>query len=228
MTLEWTSAELDQNRLMNRARSGRTVPKGVKAAKCDECGARRSILALYRTDLALRACRLCVDGTPVVVETPAPVKVARAPRVKVAPVVAEPVETPAEPVAEASRCWTYLHTQGGTRRCMVRPDLHDGAHEYEPVIVPIGPIAAVEPEPVPADPLDILTDAEYAAVRAVRRAAEAPEPIAPAAPVLSAVPSRERPTCPRCDQSFRVKGSGLAWHVANRTDCAPARLSVAV
>lgn len=42
------------------------------------------------------------------------------------------------------------------------------------------------------------------------------EPIALPAPVALAT----RPTCPRCAQVFRVKGTGLAWHLANRPDCA--------
>jgi len=50
---------------------------------------------------------------------------------------------------------------------------------------------------------------------------------APVAPVLAAVPTtRERPTCERCGQTFRVGGSGYAWHVTNRPDCAARRLSV--
>lgn len=32
-----------------------------------------------------------------------------------------------------------------------------------------------------------------------------------------------RPICPRCRQSFRKSGAGLAWHLANRPDCAEAR-----
>lgn len=28
------------------------------------------------------------------------------------------------------RCWVYLHTQGGPRRCTVEPDHHDGPHDY--------------------------------------------------------------------------------------------------
>lgn len=39
-----------------------------------------------------------------------------------------------------ARCWVYLHTLGGTRRC-VRLDHHDGPHDYEPTIRPIGPVA---------------------------------------------------------------------------------------
>jgi hypothetical protein len=54
-------------------------------------------------------------------------------------------------------------------------------------------------------------------------------PVAPVddtAPVatLTAVPAPAadgRPTCPRCGQTFRKSGAGLAWHVANRPDCAP-------
>lgn len=45
-----------------------------------------------------------------------------------------------------------------------------------------------------------------------------PEPVR-----LASVPAsttRERPTCPRCGQTFRAGGSGFAWHVANRPDCA--------
>jgi hypothetical protein len=65
MTLQWTAAELEQNRQMNMARSGRAVPKGVKSATCERCRARRSVLALYRTDDARRVCRPCVTGDPV-------------------------------------------------------------------------------------------------------------------------------------------------------------------
>ena len=38
-----------------------------------------------------------------------------------------------EPTPE-SRCYQYLHTLGGTRRCVIEPDQHDGPHDYEPFI----------------------------------------------------------------------------------------------
>lgn len=101
-----------------------------------------------------------------------------------------------EPAAVPSRCWQYLYSAGGPRRCLVEPDYHDGPHEYPP--------------------------------RAVETPAPEPEPIAAPAPVMAAVQPATRPTCPRCGQTFRLKGTGLAWHLANRPDCAPARLSVAV
>lgn len=43
----------------------------------------------------------------------------------------------------------------------------------------------------------------------------------PAAPTVAIAPSSGRPACPRCGQTFRAGGSGYAWHVANRPDCAP-------
>lgn len=70
-----------------------------------------------------------------------------------------------------------------------------------------------------------------APVRKVR-ARKAPAPVQPApvdpvaepapAPTLSAVPAPVdgRPTCPRCGQTFRKSGAGLAWHLTNRPDCA--------
>lgn len=38
-----------------------------------------------------------------------------------------------------SRCWQYLHTLGGMRRCVRQPDYHDGAHEYSSELIPVGP-----------------------------------------------------------------------------------------
>lgn len=52
------------------------------------------------------------------------------------------------------------------------------------------------------------------------------EPVAPPA-LISTAPSADRPTCPRCGQTFRKSGNGLAWHVANRPDCAAGRMAVA-
>jgi hypothetical protein len=48
-----------------------------------------------------------------------------------------------------------------------------------------------------------------------------PDPIATAAARLApgAPPAATRPTCPRCGQTFRLGGTGYAWHVANRPDC---------
>lgn len=67
----------------------------------------------------------------------APVR--KAPRVK--------VERPAPVVAE-SRCYVYLHTTGGQRRCMVEPDGHDGVHEYDRIIRPMmGEPYEMAPEP---------------------------------------------------------------------------------
>jgi hypothetical protein len=31
---------------------------------------------------------------------------------------------------QATRCWYYLHTLGGMRRCIREPDYHDGDHDY--------------------------------------------------------------------------------------------------
>lgn len=111
----------------------------------------------------------------------------------------EPVPVAPEPVAiiEPSQCWTYLHTLGGTRRCVRRPDHHDGAHEYSSVLVPVmSPIVAPAPAPEPI---------------------VAPEPVlAAVAPVQTA----ERPTCERCGQTFRKSGNGAEWHRLNRPDCA--------
>jgi hypothetical protein len=54
------------------------------------------------------------------------------------------------------------------------------------------------------------------------------------APALTVVPTPEptapsagRPTCPRCGQTFRKSGTGYAWHLANRPDCAASRTAVA-
>lgn len=52
-------------------------------------------------------------------------------------------------------------------------------------------------------------------------------PLAIAAPVLTIVRTATRPTCERCGQVFRKSGAGLAWHVANRPDCARPALSIA-
>jgi hypothetical protein len=59
-------------------------------------------------------------------------------------------------------------------------------------------------------------------------AVRAPAPM----PVLAALPpvlADGRPTCERCGQVFRKHGTGYAWHVANRPDCAAsvARPSIA-
>lgn len=116
---------------------------------------------------------------------------------------AESIIAPDAPAAEPepeTRCRQYLHTQGGTRRCVRTPDYHDGAHEYEAAVTPIGPRA--EPEPIAA-------------------------PAETVAPVLAAGPARQRPTCERCGQTFRMSGSGYAWHVANNPDCASRRVTVA-
>ncbi len=81
--------------------------------------------------------------------------------------------------------------------------------------------AAIEPEPVAAEPVTAPEPVQDAP-----SAEQAPEPIqvplAPVAPVAAvlAAPSAERPTCPRCGQTFRLSGNGRAWHVANRPDCA--------
>jgi hypothetical protein len=49
---------------------------------------------------------------------------------------------------------------------------------------------------------------------------------APVLRVIRTVPApRQRPTCERCGQTFRVTGTGYDWHLANRPDCA-ARLAV--
>lgn len=82
------------------------------------------------------------------------------------------------------------------------------------------PVAAPEPEPAP-EPV--------AAPETAPAPVAAPEPVAEPAPSLAAVPepvAPGRPTCERCGQSFRKSGAGLAWHVANRPDCAAGRLSV--
>lgn len=102
------------------------------------------------------------------------------------------------PTAEPSRCWQYLHTQGGTRRCVRTPDYHDGEHEYEPTVTPIGPTAPTAPTAPP-------------------QLASVPS-IAPAG----------RPSCPRCGQTFRKHGAGLVWHVDNRPDCASGARRLAV
>lgn len=100
---------------------------------------------------------------------------------------------------------------------------------------------ASEPAPEPArDTIDAIDDVENVAAAlevlaeptaylpaVVELAASIAEPV----PVLAAVAApgpTERPTCPRCGQMFRKSGAGLAWHVANRPDCGPAVLTVAV
>lgn len=48
-------------------------------------------------------------------------------------------------------------------------------------------------------------------------------PAAPAAapqPLPAIAATAGRPVCPRCGQTFRLGGTGFAWHVANRLDCA--------
>jgi uncharacterized C2H2 Zn-finger protein len=53
-----------------------------------------------------------------------------------------------KPAADpGSQCWQYLHTTGGTRRCVRRPDYHDGAHEYETTVTPMSPVAAARVAP---------------------------------------------------------------------------------
>ena len=39
------------------------------------------------------------------------------------------------------------------------------------------------------------------------------------APALAVVQPATRPTCERCGQSFRLSGTGYAWHVKNRPNC---------
>lgn len=57
--------------------------------------------------------------------------------------------------AEPSRCYQYLHTTGGTRRCTVEPDYHDGPHSYDSPLVPIGPVSPIiiRREPMPQSEL---------------------------------------------------------------------------
>lgn len=128
------------------------------------------------------------------------------------------------PAAE-SRCWHYLHTAGGTRRCVIQPDHHAGAHDYEPVVTPIGP----RPEPI-AEPTHPYRFDDTIVHPGASRIDCAECHVQPVAPVLAAVPDAPtadaRPTCPRCGQTFRKSGNGHAWHVANRPDCAAGRLSV--
>jgi hypothetical protein len=123
--------------------------------------------------------------------------------------------------------------------------------EPEPVAVEPEPAPVVEPEPEPAPvvepavwhcepcdrdyPAPVVSHAIYhvttaADVVATNRAAMLAylAETAPAAPILTAVPAPEpapatdgRPTCDRCGQTFRKAGAGLAWHNANRPDCAP-------
>ena len=42
-----------------------------------------------------------------------------------------------------------------------------------------------------------------------------PEPVGASALTLI----QPHPTCERCGQSFRLSGTGYAWHVKNRPDC---------
>lgn len=245
MPIEWTAAELDQNRLMNRARSGRIVPKGQTARKCEGCATIRNPLALYRTDTLRRACRSCLDVAAPAVAA-APVRKAR----KVAPVVA-PVDVPSADGIERSR-----RDDNGDPS----PSGTAAAHEYgEPCdcgecvapapvrIAPVGAylagesiaaavdaLAPVPPVVAPAATVDAGYAARVAAIQRQNRddmaayVAEydrshgiAPAAVpAPAAPVVAPVPVDVRPTCPRCGQTFRASGSGLAWHLANRPDCA--------
>jgi hypothetical protein len=146
--------------------------------------------------------------------TPAPVRKPRA--AKVAPVAPDPIATcnacdvrpmvaPEHPGYPAGLC----------------ADCYAEATAPEPVRDWRGPsvesvktvLAAAMPEPAP-----------------VLAPEPMPEPVS-IAPVLASVPdmrgTRERPTCGKCGQTFRANGAGLAWHVANRPDCAAApRLAV--
>lgn len=78
------------------------------------------------------------------------------------------------------------------RPCRFAQD-HGGKHAPRPAAPAVAPAVAPQTGPAPAAPLSIV----------------------PAAPESAA-----RPTCPRCGQTFRAGGSGFAWHVANRPDCA--------
>ncbi len=63
---------------------------------------------------------------------------------------------------------------------------------------------------------------DVTAAHAAMAAILEPEPEAPAP---SAPAADGRPTCPRCGQTFRKSGAGLAWHLANRPDCKPAPIA---
>jgi hypothetical protein len=69
---------------------------------------------------------LLIDGRPCLIEHRA-----RHPEALPMPLFPED-DTPAPSTAAPSRCWNYLHSLGGPRRCLREPDYHDGPHEYPP------------------------------------------------------------------------------------------------
>lgn len=239
MSISWTADELEQNRRMNLARSGRIVPKGLKAAKCDGCGTRRSPLALYRTETLKRACRTCIiapaDDTyaaavarTAAFETGSKIgrRVASARKVravKTAPIAQpEPVQVPdalslcngcdmrpADPDSAAGYCIECERA--------ARPDDEIAAHNTaEPVRKGRhGRRATRRISP------RLPTARQYA--RSISEPTR-PEPIPAARPVLTIVQPTTapaaRPTCERCGQTFRMSGNGAEWHRVNRPDCA--------
>lgn len=74
-----------------------------------------------------------------------------------------------------------------------------------PTVAPVAPVASIH-EPM-------RTDGEPVALH----------PVAPAVVVEAEPVASGRPTCDRCGQTFRMSGSGYAWHRANRPDCAKSR-----
>ncbi len=144
-----------------------------------------------------------------------------------------------EPVAEVELDHTghdYRPADGrGVRPCPGCATMTDdhgwiapAAVVLEPVVLePVAEPVVLEPEPAVIQPCDDCGATGYhrcaGAVEAIAEAqriiAALPEPAAIVAPVVASAPVA-RPTCHRCGQLFRKSGSGLAWHLANRPDCA--------
>lgn len=110
-------------------------------------------------------------------------------------------------------------------------------------VAPVAPVVAPEPVRDPETEAEAWALSQHTMLRhagpwlvcavsvCVDARTVAPEPVAVAPepvqvepvalPVAVALPARDaRPTCPRCGQTFRLSGTGYAWHLANRPDCA--------
>lgn len=115
------------------------------------------------------------------------------------------------------------------KKCLLGPAWH--MHREAPVPEPEPDVEAIRRLAAALTARKAAKQSPAAAPAPVtRKAASASEPKAPkrepaAAPPTAPEPkrptaTRERPTCPRCGQTFRMSGIGLAWHLANRPSCA--------
>lgn len=184
-----------------------------------DAAALADLVARYRAMRGLPA----VDAPAIV----APVRKARP--VKVAPVVAEPIaETPAsvvtpEPDTYAAAvaiaadrpdpCTECGHAAHGATCSTCDDAAQVGTYSPCADVAPV--VATIAPShPYRFD--DTIRHPGESRIACAACHAQDPAPVSAPA---------DRPTCPRCGQSFRVKGSGLSWHLVNRPDCA--RVAVA-